>query len=143
MMIIKRRCSFSSKEFQRLTDRIDALTKARDTLTEYLHELEDENLDTTFPYSSSFTDVNNQFQQQLQYSPTISRSSPPEQTHHQHKSSISSIHSGTKDIFNNDHSTTNDSYSSQRARSPTLTPNNFIRVHFPNKHTTAVSFLSN
>jgi hypothetical protein len=132
---------FLHKEFQRLTDRIDTLTKARDTLTEYLHELEDQNLETTFPCSSSFNDVssmNSQFQQQLQYSPTIShsaRSSSPEK----HKSSISSIHSSTKD----DHTTTNDYHSSQRPRSPTLTPSNFIRIHFPNKHTTAVRYFLN
>lgn len=135
---------FFTKEFQRLTDRIETLTKARDILTEYLHELEDSNLETTLPYSSSFNDVssvNNQFQQQLQYSPTIShssRSSPPEKPYyHQLTSSTSSIHSGTN---NNDHSTTNDHHSSQRPRSPTLTPSNFIRVHFPNRHTTAVSY---
>jgi len=84
---------------------------------------------------------NNQFQQQLQYSPTISqsaRSSPPEKPHHRHtSSSSSSIHSGTKDVFINDHSTTNDHHQS----SPYSSPSNFIRVHFPNKHTTAVSFL--
>jgi len=87
--------------------------------------------------------MNSPFQQQLQYSPTMShsdRSSPSEKAHHQHKSSISSIHSSTKEIFINDHPTTiNDNHSSQRSRSPTLTPSNFIRVHFPNKHTTAVS----
>jgi hypothetical protein len=90
--------------------------------------------------------MNSQFQQQLQYSPTMShsdRSSPSEKANHQHKSSISSIHSGTKEIFINDHSTTNDNHSSQRPRSPTLTPSNFIRVHFPNKHTTAVSYFLN
>jgi hypothetical protein len=135
---------FYMQEFQRLTDRIDTLTKARDTLTEYLHELEDQNLETTFPYSSSFNDVH-QFQQQLQYSPTIShsaRSSPPEKSYYPHKSSISSIHSGTKDTFMNDHSTTittNDYNCSHRPRSPTLTPSNFIRIHFPNKHTTALA----
>jgi hypothetical protein len=146
----KLHCFQLKKEFQRLTDRIDTLTKARDTLTEYLHELEDQNLDTTLPYSSSFNDVssvNSQFQQQLQYSPTISqsaRSSPPEKPHHRHTSSTSSIHSGTKEIFMNDHPTTNEyhqssAHSSQRPRSPSMTPSNFIRVHFPNKHTTAVS----
>jgi hypothetical protein len=87
--------------------------------------------------------VNSQFQQQLQYSPTISqsaRSSPPEKSHHRHTSSTSSIHSGSKDIFMNDHSTTNDHHQSSSYSSPSMTPSNFIRVHFPNKHTTAVSF---
>jgi hypothetical protein len=136
---------FYMQEFKRLTDRIETLTKARDILTEYLHELEDSNLKTTPPYSSSFNDissVNNQFQQQLQYSPTIShssRSSQSEHPHHQLTSSISSIHSATREIFTNDHSATNDHHSSQRPRSPTLTPSNFIRVHFPNKHTTALA----
>ena len=92
--------------------------------------------------------MNNQFQQQLQYSPTksqLNRSSPPEKSHHQHTSSITSIHSGTKDIFTNDYSTSNDYHSTsthsstQRPRSPSMTPSNFIRIHFPNKHTTAVS----
>jgi hypothetical protein len=32
-------------------------------------------------------------------------------------------------------------YFNQRSRSPSMTPSNFIRVHFPNKHTTAVSHL--
>ncbi|CAF4293496.1 unnamed protein product, partial [Rotaria sp. Silwood2] len=120
---------FYMQEFQRLTDRIETLTKARDTLTEYLHELEGQTIGKTFPYSSSPNDVspmNTQFQQQLQYSPTMSqsnRSSPPEQTHYQHTSSTSSIHSD----------------SPQRPRSPSMTPNNFIRVHFPNKHTTALA----
>ncbi|CAF2410110.1 unnamed protein product [Rotaria sp. Silwood2] len=120
---------FYMQEFQRLTDRIETLTKARDTLTEYLHELEGQTTGKTFPYSSSPNDVspmNTQFQQQLQYSPTMSqsnRSSPPEQTHYQHTSSTSSIHSD----------------SPQRPRSPSMTPNNFIRVHFPNKHTTALA----
>ncbi len=128
-----------------MTDRIDTLTKARDTLTEFIHELEDQNIETTFPYSSSFNDVSSmssQFQQQLQYSPTIShspRSSPSEKPRHQHTSSISSIHSGTKDNFMNDDHHPSSTHSSHRPRSPTMTPSNFIRVHFPNKHTTAVS----
>jgi uncharacterized protein YdiU (UPF0061 family) len=114
------RPSFYMQEFQRLTDRIESLTKARDTLTEYLHELQGQNVEKTFPYSPSSNDAcsaNNQFQQQLQYSPTIT-------SHYQHTSSTSSIHSD----------------SSQRPRSPSMTPNTFIRIHFPNKHTTAVNF---
>ncbi|CAF1197089.1 unnamed protein product [Rotaria sordida] len=121
---------FYMQEFQRLTDRIETLTKARDTLTEYLHELEGQNIGKTDPYSSSSSNdvspTNNQSQQQLQYSPTISqsyRSSPPEKIRYPHTSSTSSIHSD----------------SPQRPRSPSMTPNNFIRVHFPNKHTTALA----
>ncbi|CAF1168891.1 unnamed protein product [Rotaria sordida] len=121
---------FYMQEFQRLTDRIETLTKARDTLTEYLHELEGQNIGKTYPYSSSSSNdvspTNNQSQQQLQYSPTISqsyRSSPPEKIRYPHTSSTSSIHSD----------------SPQRPRSPSMTPNNFIRVHFPNKHTTALA----
>ncbi|CAF1199083.1 unnamed protein product [Rotaria sordida] len=121
---------FYMQEFQRLTDRIETLTKARDTLTEYLHELEGQNIGKTYPYSSSSSNdvspTNNQFQPQLQYSPTISqsyRSSPPEKIRYPHTSSTSSIHSD----------------SPQRPRSPSMTPNNFIRVHFPNKHTTALA----
>ncbi|CAF0831265.1 unnamed protein product [Adineta steineri] len=144
------RPSFYMQEFQRLTDRIETLTKARDTLTEFLHELQDQNIETTVPYSSSFNDVsseNTQFQQQLQYSPVIShsnRSSPSEKPHHQHTpSTSSSTHSGTKDNYVNEYSTTttttNDHHTAQRPRSPTMTPSNFIRVHFPNKHTTALA----
>ncbi|UJR20939.1 hypothetical protein I4U23_024048 [Adineta vaga] len=139
------RPSFYMQEFQRLTDRIETLTKARDTLMEYLHELQDQTVETTFPYSASFNDVstmNSHFQQQLQYSPTIShspRSSPSEKAHHQHTSSISSIQSNTKDNFHNEYSVINDHHSVQRPRSPTMTPSNFIRVHFPNKHTTALA----
>ena len=92
--------------------------------------------------------MNNQFQQQLQYSPTTSHSicsSPVDKHRHRHKSSTSSIHSPTKDISTNDHLKISDGYSSsmpnsQRPRSPSMISNNFIRVHFPNKHTTAVSF---
>ncbi|CAF3413177.1 unnamed protein product [Rotaria sp. Silwood1] len=142
---------FYMQEFQRLTDRIETLTKARDTLTEYLHELEGQNTEKAFPCSSSSNDVsstNNQFQQQLQYSPTISqsnRSSPPEKTHQPHTSSTSSIHSGINISFLSNHSTKKNHYrplsidSPQRPRSPSMTPNNFIRVHFPNKHTTALA----
>jgi hypothetical protein len=96
--------------------------------------------------------MNSQFQQQLQYSPTIShssRSSPPEKSRHPNSSPTSSINSSTKDLFQNDHPTKTDYYSSSstpptthpypRPRSPTMTPNNFIRIHFPNKHTTAVN----
>ncbi|CAF1923045.1 unnamed protein product [Rotaria magnacalcarata] len=120
---------FYMQEFQRLTDRIEVLTKARDTLTEYLHELEGQNTVKTLPYSTSYNDVTSmdqQFQPQLQYSPTIpqsNRSSPPEKPHYHHTSSTPSIHSD----------------SSQRPRSPSMTPSNFIRVHFPNKHTTALA----
>jgi hypothetical protein len=147
------------KEFQRLTDRIDILTKARDTLTEYLHDVENQNIETVFPYSSSNNDVfsiNGQFQQQFQYSPSPSEKSPQQQ-----KPSLSSIPSNSKDILINDYSTPNDqqtnyhyypltppisthilsqqtNYFNQRSRSPSMTPSNFIRVHFPNKHTTAV-----
>ncbi len=142
------------KEFQRLTDRIEILTKARDTLTEYLHELEDHNIETVFPYSSSINDVSS-INGQLQYSPL-------EKSPQQHKFSQSPIQSNLKDIFINDYSTpSNDqqtnyqyyplsspisthissqqtNYFNQRSRSPSMTPSNFIRVHFPNKHTTAV-----
>ncbi len=145
---------FCIKEFQRLTDRIEILTKARDTLTEYLHEVEDHNnIETVFPYSSSITDVSS-INGQLQYSPL-------EKFPQQNKLSISPIQLNSKDIFINDYSTPNDqqtnyhyyplsspvsanissqqiNYFNQRSRSPSMTPSNFIRVHFPNKHTTAV-----
>jgi hypothetical protein len=141
------------KEFQRLTDRIEILTKARDTLTEYLHELEVHTIEPAFPYSSSINDVSS-INGQLQYSP--SEKSPQQQ-----KFSLSPIQLNSKDIFINDYSTPNDqqtnyhyyplsppisthtssqqtNYFNQRSRSPSMTPSNFIRVHFPNKHTTAV-----
>jgi hypothetical protein len=72
------------------------------------------------------------------------------------KLSLSPIQSNSKDIFINDYSTANDhyypltppisthissqqtNYFNQRSRSSSMTPSNFIRVHFPNKHTTAV-----
>ncbi len=140
------------QEFQRLTDRIEILTKARDTLTEYLHEIED-HLDTAFPYSSSINDVSS-LNSQSQYSPL-------EKSPQQPKLSLSPIHSNSKDLFLNDYSTPNDqqtnyhyypltlpisthplsqqtNYFNQRSRSPSMTPSHFIRVHFPNKHTTAV-----
>lgn len=104
------------KEFQRLTDRIDTLTKARDELTEYLHELEGQSTETPVPDSSSLNDassISSQFQQQLQYSPTMSqpiRSSPPERSHHRHTSSTSSIYSGINHIFLYNSSTTMQSY---------------------------------
>lgn len=126
---------FSLKEFQRLTDRIETLTKARDILAEFLRELKDTATPPTFPYSSSLNDVSS-VSQQFHYSPTLSRatrSPSPKKFHRQHTSSISSIHSGTKDP------SAADQFLSQRSRSPTLTPSNFIRIHFPNKHTTAVS----
>jgi hypothetical protein len=146
---------FYMQEFQRLTDRIDTLTKARDTLTEYLHELEDHNIETVFPYSSSINDVSS-INGQLQYSPL-------EKSPQQHKFSQSPIQSNLKDIFINDYSTpSNDqqtnyqyyplsspistnissqqtNYFNQRSRSPSMIPSNFIRVHFPNKHTTALA----
>ncbi|CAF1449265.1 unnamed protein product [Adineta steineri] len=149
---------FYMQEFQRLTDRIDILTKARDTLTEHLHEVEDQNIESVFPCSSSNNDVssiNSQSQYQLQYS-------PPEKSPQPSKSSLSPNQFNSKDIFINDYSTANDpqtnyhfypltppistqissqqtDYFNQRSRSPSTAPNNFIRVHFPNKHTTAFS----
>lgn len=95
---------------------------------------------------------------QSQYSP--SDKSPPYQ-----KFSTSPIQTSSKDIFINDYSTGNDQQTNyhyypltppisthipssqttiscyQRSRSPSMTPSNFIRVHFPNKHTTAVGQL--
>jgi hypothetical protein len=144
---------FYVQEFQRLTDRIEILTKARDTLTEYLHEIED-HLDTAFPYSSSINDVSS-LNSQSQYSPL-------EKSPQQPKLSLSPIHSNSKDLFLNDYSTPNDqqtnyhyypltlpisthplsqqtNYFNQRSRSPSMTPTHFIRVHFPNKHTTALA----
>jgi hypothetical protein len=134
-----------SKEFQRLTDRIEILTKARDALTEHIHEVDD----TAFPYSSSINDVSSI------HSP--SQHSPLDKPTSQRKSSLSPIQSNSKDIYINDYSTPNDQqtsypfypltppistqqtiYFNQRSRSPSMTPSNFIRVHFPNKHTTAV-----
>lgn len=139
------------KEFQRLTDRIDILTKARDSLTEYLHEVEDPNNENVFVSSSpSNTDVSS-INSQLQYSPS-------EKSPKQHKLSISSIPSNPKDSHTNESSPSSDTqklyhvypslsatttqsmnYFNQRSRSPSMTPSSFIRVHFPNKHTTAVS----
>jgi hypothetical protein len=139
---------FYVQEFQRLTDRIEILTKARDTLTEYLHEIEDHQ----FPYSSSINDVSS-LHSQSQYSPLETSPQQP-------KLSLSPIHSNSKDLFLNDYSTPNDqqtnyhyypltlpisthplsqqtNYFNQRSRSPSMTPTHFIRVHFPNKHTTA------
>lgn len=92
-----------TKEFQRLTDSIDLLTKAKNTLTEYLHELEGQNTAKILPYSKSYNDVtstNYQFQPQLQYSPTTThpnRSSPPSKPH-QHQTSSSSTFSGKEKI---------------------------------------------
>ncbi len=83
----------------------------------------------------------------------------------QRKLSLSPIQSNSKSIYNNDYSTSNDQqtnyhyypltppisihissqqtdYFNQRSRSPSMTPTNFIRVHFPNKHTTAVCQLN-
>lgn len=149
---------FFIKEFQRLTDRIDILTKARDALTEYLHEIEDQNTETVFIYSSVLNDVSS-LNGQLQYS-------PPERSPQQHKLSVSSIQANSKDIGISDFPIANGqqtschnyslssplssplsthslsqpvNYSNQRSRSPSMISNTFIRVHFPNKHTTAVS----
>lgn len=135
------------------------MTKARDALTEYIHEVDNPNLDTAFPYSSSVNDVSSMSSlTQSQYSPLDK--SPPYQ-----KFSTSPNSSNSKDIFINDYSTGNDQQTNyhyypltppisthisssqstispnQRSRSPSMTPSNFIRVHFPNKHTTAVGQL--
>ena len=90
-----------------------------------------------------------------------SQYSPSEKSPQQSKSSISPIQPNSKDIFINDYSTSNDQQTNyhyypltppvsthissqqttpfnQRSRSPSMTPSHFIRVHFPNKHTTAV-----
>ena len=147
----------SIKEFERLTDHIEILTKARDTLTEFLRELEDQQPNQSVPNSSlSSVDVSSP-RQIPQYSSTISpsmtRSSPTERTFYHNDSPSSSIQSGLKENFHQDHSAnlsktdhhlTSPSTSAQasnRSRSPSMTPSNFIRVHFPNKHTTAVSDL--
>lgn len=144
-----------------MTDRIDILTKARDALTEYLREVEDQNVDQTLTCSTSISDVS----QAINHSP-IERSSsdkyfrPP-------KFPLTSPPFNTKDIIVNDYSSTNldqrphqhsypltppspstsshtssqqTHYYNSRSRSPSMTPSQFIRVHFPNKHTTAVSF---
>ncbi|CAM2697881.1 unnamed protein product [Rotaria socialis] len=146
---------FYMQEFQRLTDRIDILTKARDSLTEYLHEVEDSNNECVFAYSSSSMNDVTAITGQLQYSPS-------EKSPKKHKLSISSVQTNFKDIQINDCSPSNDTqkfyhtypstppiqaqissqqinYNYQRSRSPSMTPNNFIRVHFPNKHTTALA----
>ncbi|CAM4781101.1 unnamed protein product [Rotaria magnacalcarata] len=146
---------FYMQEFQRLTDRIDILTKARDSLTEYLHEVEDSNNEGVFAYSSSSINDVTAITGQLQYSPS-------EKSPKQHKLSTSSIQTNSKDIQINDYSPSNDTqkfyhnypstppiqaqissqqinYNYQRSRSPSMIPNNFIRVHFPNKHTTALA----
>ncbi len=147
-------CFFFLKEFQRLTDRIEILTKARDTLTEYLIDVDDQ---TAVPYSPSIIDdssIDGQAHSQSQYSPL-------EKSSQQRKLSLSPIQSNSKDILINDYSSSNDQqtnyhyypltppistqvsspqtlYFNQCSRSPSMTPSNFIRVHFPNKHTTAV-----
>ncbi|CAF1980022.1 unnamed protein product [Rotaria magnacalcarata] len=146
---------FYMQEFQRLTDRIDILTKARDSLTEYLHEVEDSNNEGVFAYSSSSINDVTAITGQLQYSPS-------EKSPKQHKLSTSSVQTNSKDIQINDYSPSNDTqkfyhnypstppiqaqissqqinYNYQRSRSPSMIPNNFIRVHFPNKHTTALA----
>ena len=143
------------KEFQRLTDRIEILTQARDNLNEYLHEVENQNLDVFFPSSSPVFDGSTSSGTSLPHSPL-------EKTSHQQKSSGTPIPSNAKDIIINDYSTATDPvthqhsyplsspvsthmssqqahYQYSRSRSPSMTPSNFIRVHFPNKHTTAVS----
>lgn len=145
------------QEFQRLTDSIETLTKARDTITEFLRELEDKQ-SLEHAASSSHADAS-AMPQATQNSPKTSqavRSSPPERAQHPHSSTSSSIQSGTKETFANDHpSATSNSneyhfasaptsaHPQHRPRSPSMTPSNFIRVHFPNKHTTAVRCSSN
>ncbi|CAF1206626.1 unnamed protein product [Adineta ricciae] len=148
---------FYMQEFQRLTDRIEILTKARDNLTEYLHEVDYQNNSPVFPSSSPINDVpleNSHYSNQSQYSPL-------DKSPQQSKISFSPNQLNSKDIYIHDYSTpSNDqqttyhyypltppisthvlpystSYFSQRSRSPSMTPSNFIRVHFPNKHTTA------
>lgn len=140
---------FSPKEFQRLTDRIETLTKARDTLTEFLHELENQRVDPSVPYSASSPDVFSSQQSPSGIPSRSNRSSPPEKAHYPHTSSSSSSsnQSASRDAFSPDHSaTTTDTnehhppstHPIHRPRSPSMTPTSFIRVHFPNKHTTAV-----
>lgn len=154
------RPAFYMQEFERLTDRIDILTKARDALTEYLREVEDQNVDQTLTCSTSISDVS----QPINHSP-IERSSsdkhfrPP-------KFPLTPPPFNTKDIVVNDYSSTNldqrphqhsypltppspstsshtssqqAHYYNSRSRSPSMTPSQFIRVHFPNKHTTALA----
>ena len=151
--------SSSLKEFERLTDRIDTLTKARDALTEYLREVEDQHVDRTLTCSTSIPDVS----QPAHHSP-IERSSSDKQFRPP-KFSLTSPPFNTKDIVVNDYSSSNADqrshqhsypltppspstsshtssqqahYYNSRSRSPSMTPGQFIRVHFPNKHTTAV-----
>ena len=140
-----------------MTDRIDILTKARDALTEYLHEVDDQNVDAVLSRSISDNEANSSNEQD--------QHSPLDKNGHQQKSWTPSNPSKPKDITVNDYSTggndpANHPYyyslpspvltqiasqqsmaSNQRSRSPSMTPSNFIRVHFPNKHTTAVSLL--
>ena len=148
-----------SQEFQRLTDRIEILTKARDSLTEYLREVEYQNNSPVFSSPSPINDVpleNSHYSNQSQYSPLDKSPQQP-------KISFSPNQLNSKDIYIHDYSTPNNdqqttyhyypstppisthvptysaSYFTQRSRSPSMTPSNFIRVRFPNKHTTAVS----
>ena len=150
------------KEFERLTDRIDILTKARDALTEYLREVEDRHIDPTLTCSTSISDVFQSLHSPIERSSSDRPFRPP-------KLSLTSPPFNTKDINVNDYSTNMDQRTHQhsyplppapatapplsssthpssqqahyyhcRSRSPSMTPNHFIRVHFPNKHTTAV-----
>jgi hypothetical protein len=148
-------CIVVLQEFQRLTDRIEILTQARDNLNEYLHEVENQNLDVFLPSSSPIPDGSTS-------SGTSQPHSPSEKITHQRKASGTTLSSNAKDIIINDYSMAADSvthqhsyplsspvsthmssqqahYQYSRSRSPSMTPSNFIRVHFPNKHTTAVS----
>ncbi|CAF0793864.1 unnamed protein product [Didymodactylos carnosus] len=186
---------FYTQEFRRLTDRIDTLTKARDTLTEYLHELETY---LPFSYDVSYNTNNNNNNNNNAY-PSAPRNYPsnptpvlnipsPSLTHSPVNDNVitttttnvsiinpkniidppppSSIHStaNTNDILHDDdvihqHSSQHYPYvrtasnpttsstpnnlstppSQVRLRRASMTPSNFIRVHFPNKHTTALA----
>jgi hypothetical protein len=138
------------EEFQRLTDRIDILTKARDNLTEYMREVQDRRTNELVSCSSPNTD-----QSLSLHSPTYS--SPIDKFSYQQRFALPSVPLHTKDILVHDYPTMNDQrihqhsysplssnsthqthYYSSRSRSPSMTTGNFIRVHFPNKHTTAV-----
>ncbi|CAF1256592.1 unnamed protein product [Didymodactylos carnosus] len=187
---------FYMQEFQRLTDRIDILTKARDTLTEYLHDSQNH---LPFSHNENYNANNNNNNNNNSnhnapyhnYSSnliTVVDIQPPSLTHFPVNDDIITTRisnanivnpksiiidpppsskystSNTQDIshdndvvhqqspqhYPNLRTSSNATTSSTsnilptppsqtRSRSPSMTPNNFIRVHFPNKHTTALA----
>ena len=130
-----------------MTDRIDILTKARDALTEHLYEVSGENFQVSIPPSSPLFDTSSP-------SPIHSQYSPTDRFSLQQRASMPSSPFSTKDMTIDHFSNINEPLTQQhscppisngphqhssQSRSPSIIPNYFIRVHFPNKHTTAVS----